>query len=162
MNIALMRRLAGLARVLPISAGLACTGCWAQAQDPIDFRDLGRTGPPVVKLYTVPGLAADGRGYLAKFDGVDTERIEARRALASAGGSGSGSGSPYTPGGYQVLKQWRGGVLGVLEQARVKCLSGRKRGEEFTAWLHESHYWSAVGYVGHYRTMEGVAEWVCK
>lgn len=66
----------------------------ATAQDNINFQDLARPGPPVVKPYIVPGLAADGRRYLEKFDGVDTARIEARRAaLAAAPSTGSTSSS---------------------------------------------------------------------
>lgn len=74
----------------------------AQAQDNINFQDLARPGPPVIKRYTVTGLEADGRSYLAKFDGVDTERIEARRAMMSSGSGQSSSSSSSSYGGTKT------------------------------------------------------------
>lgn len=62
----------------------------AHPQD-INFKDLSRTGPPVVKTYTVEGIEADGREYVLKFDGADTLRVETRNAMLSSGSSSSAS-----------------------------------------------------------------------
>lgn len=56
----------------------------------INFKDLSRAGPPVVKRYSVDGIEADGREYLLKFDGVDSARVDTRNAsIEAARGSGS-------------------------------------------------------------------------
>ena len=41
----------------------------------INFKDLNRTGPAVVKNYTVSGVAAEGAAQVLRFEGVDTARI---------------------------------------------------------------------------------------
>lgn len=64
----------------------------AHAQD-INFKDLARSGPPVVKRYTVTGVDADGRAYVQKFEGVDTSRVAALNASRGSGSSSSSSGS---------------------------------------------------------------------
>lgn len=72
--------------VLSLLAVLVSPGIWsnAAAQD-INFKDLSRRGTPVVRNYTVTGVADDGREYLAQFDGVDAARVQARReAMAAA------------------------------------------------------------------------------
>lgn len=59
----------------------------AHGQD-INFKDLNRTGPAVVKNYTVSGVAAEGSSYLQKFDGVDSSRLaSAREARQNAAAS---------------------------------------------------------------------------
>ena len=79
------------------------TACWipvfalAQQNDNINFQDLARPGQPVVKQYSVTGVADDGRRYLLKFDGVDTARAEAMRApMAAAPSTYSGSSTSET------------------------------------------------------------------
>lgn len=72
--------------------GLMAIAFVCHPQD-INFKDLSRTGPPVVKTYTVEGIEADGREYLLKFDGVDTSRVETRNAMLSSGSSSSSSSS---------------------------------------------------------------------
>lgn len=66
--------------------------CYANSQE-INFKELGRAGSPVVKRYVVDGVALDGQSYLKKFDGIDTARVEARRAAAASSASYSGSQS---------------------------------------------------------------------
>ena len=75
----------------------------------INFRDLTRSGPQVVKRYTVDGIAADGREYLSKFDGVDTSRVQARNATVrdrsdSSSGSSSQTSSKSNANGSQVFR----------------------------------------------------------
>ena len=59
----------------------------------INFKDLSRTGPAVVKRYIVDGIEADGRAYLLKFDGVDSDRVAVRNAEIDARRSSGASGS---------------------------------------------------------------------
>lgn len=72
--------------------GLTTLAFASYPQD-INFKDLGRTGPPVVKSYSVEGIEADGREYLLKFDGVDTSRVEVRNSMRSTGSASSPSSS---------------------------------------------------------------------
>jgi hypothetical protein len=67
-------------------------GLLAHSQE-INFKDLTRTGIPVVKRFTVEGVERDGREYLAKFDGVDTDRVDEARSRASSYSSSSSSSS---------------------------------------------------------------------
>ena len=65
----------------------------------INFKDLSRSGPPVIKRYSVDGIEADGREYLLKFDGVDSARVDTRNAnidAARASGSSETSSSRST------------------------------------------------------------------
>jgi hypothetical protein len=71
---------------------------FAQNQE-INFKDLARSGPPVVKRYVVEGIESDGRDYLSKFDGADTDRIAAARSRSSSYSSTSSSGSSSSSNG---------------------------------------------------------------
>lgn len=77
--------------------------------------------------------------------------------LRSAGGQTSSS----DPVAFTVIKRWSGGVNGVREQSYVRCDSGRKRGEEFKAWLHDSGYWSSPGNTSTYKTLHEVMNSAC-
>ena len=59
----------------------------------INFKDLSRTGPVIVKRYSIDGIEADGRAYLMKFDGVDSARVAVRNANIDAARSSGSSGS---------------------------------------------------------------------
>lgn len=85
-----------------------------------------------------------------------------RRDGAAAGSAGtaaySGSSDPVA---FTVVKRWSGGVNGVREQSYVRCDSGRKRGEEFKVWLHDSGYWSSPGNTSTYKALHEVMNSVC-
>ncbi len=111
----------------------------AYCQD-INFKDLGRIGAPVVKKYVVEGVEADGREYLSKFDGVDTDRInEARKTRSGYGNSSSGTiefsckiecaGSWWASGGvskYDVLASSSDEAQRLIEKKEL-CKSSRGR-----------------------------------
>jgi hypothetical protein len=87
-----------------VGMGLMATALASYPQD-INFKDLARTGPPVVKSYTVDGIEAEGREYLLKFDGVDTSRVEQRNAMRSSGASTSSSSNSSSSSGSSSSSQ---------------------------------------------------------
>lgn len=107
--------------------------CYANSQE-INFKELGRAGSPVVKRYVVEGVALDGQSYLKRFEGVDTARIEARRANSSSSGSGGASGASNESAGWRFVDKvhqcadWEY----CTQVAKIECLGGRKNREYAT------------------------------
>lgn len=122
----------------PLAAIGLTTLAFASCPQDINFKDLSRTGPPVVKSYTVDGIEADGREYLLKFDGVDTSRVEGRNAMRSSGsGSSYSSSSSSTSSGNSNSSQSKAQSK---SQAKVfsckfycKSASGPTTHKDFTA-----------------------------
>jgi hypothetical protein len=62
------------------------------AQD-INFEDLHKAGPGLVKFATITGLASDADSYTKSFTDTDSSRREASRQASSSSSSSSGSSS---------------------------------------------------------------------
>ena len=93
----------------------------------INFRDLSRAGPPVVKRYSVEGIEADGREYLLKFDGVDSARVDTRSAaIDAARGSGSSEQSSSRSSSNQSASKSSTNKTFVCE---INCTTGGYRGK---------------------------------
>ena len=94
----------------------------------INFKDLSRSGPPVIKRYSVDGIEADGREYLLKFDGVDSARVDTRNATidaARASGSSEYSSSRSTSN-QSASKSSTNSKTFVCE---INCTTGGYRGK---------------------------------
>ena len=99
---------------------------YSLSQD-INFKDLSRAGPPVVKRYNVEGIEADGREYLLKFDGVDSARVDTRNAnIDSARGSGSSDQSSSRSSSSQSASKSSTNKTFVCE---INCTNGGYRGK---------------------------------
>lgn len=93
----------------------------------INFKDLSRAGPPVVKRYSVDGIEADGREYLLKFDGVDSARVDTRNAtIDAARGSGSSEQSSSRSSSNQSASKSSTNKTFVCE---INCTNGGYRGK---------------------------------
>lgn len=99
---------------------------YSLSQD-INFKDLSRAGPPVIKRYSVDGIEADGREYLLKFDGVDSARVDTRNAtIDSARGSGSSDQSSSRSSSSQSASKSSTNKTFVCE---INCTTGGYRGK---------------------------------
>lgn len=105
------------------------------AQD-INFEDLHKAGPGLVKFATITGLASDADSYTKSFTDTDSSRREASRQASSSyssssGSSGSNSGAPWTVVSSNAISRH-----GWVRESRVKCLKGPsyKIGSEHTIW----------------------------
>lgn len=106
---------------------------------------------------------ADNRKAIAGLKAL-IEELSSRWGSNSSNSSANSSNSSTVSSGaaaFSVVKRWSGGVNGVREQSYVRCDTGRKRGDEFKAWLHDSGYWSSPGNTGTYKTLQEVASSIC-
>ena len=93
----------------------------------INFKDLSRAGPPVIKRYSVDGIEADGREYLLKFDGVDSARVDTRNAtIDAARGSSSSEQSSSRSSSSQSASKSSTNKTFVCE---INCTTGGYRGK---------------------------------
>lgn len=129
-----------------------------------DFAKLGESVSTSQTEVTVKGFALKANqlhdAIIASETAKSLAREEQRRSAGSTAGGTSSSDSG--PAAFTVVKRWSGGVRGVREQSYVRCDSGRNRGEEFKAWLHDSGYWSSPGNTVTYKTLQEVMTSVCR
>ncbi len=94
----------------------------------INFKDLSRAGPSVIKHYSVDGIETDGREYLLKFDGVDTARVDTRNAIKDASRA---SGSSENSSGRSTTNQSssKSTTSSKTFVCEINCTTGGYRGK---------------------------------
>lgn len=126
-------------RFVLVLAGSTCVIVVNAVAQEINFRDLARTGPPVIKRYSVDGIQAEGDQYVRKFGGVDDQRVEAdsqsRRAAAakyeSEGKAGAGQW-------VCTFRCFTGGLTGEKKGPFTRRANGSNRTEAVSNFEREA------------------------
>lgn len=128
-------------KLLILLCGLSSN--FVTAQD-INFGELKRQGPPVVKQYTVPNTKADGERFVLQFESRDSDRIAVINSLRSSGSSqgssshsstSSGSSSGSNSSSVQSMQQRSYDNAGRKTVGYdVRCSNGTKETIYRSAW----------------------------
>ena len=127
---------------LIVFLSLFVASCSAWSQD-INFDDLRRAGRPLVKSYSVPGTATEGRQYFQQFAQSDGVRVEQHRKDAAEWNAS-----------HPICRDsdvcWQMGEKKDSNTYYVNCLRGPRTGQKETICTMNGKWGYRCGWVNGY------------